>query len=681
MALSMALLLVAVVPLLLLTLGPCSATVATVSAARQLSVLCFSQGTILRAIDNPLFDECRRRGSSSVLPVYFRDVAAADAFAQDLCAETERAGLQSLAHKIGGRIAIVEGHAEATWALSELLRSAREEGFGSMHVLYVNTSVAASPRLERVLAAAVQQSGHSELVAVRDDLFAGTSTAQISAEVSEINDLRLDRYTGRYARLDSSVVVPAASTPTMGDLSNVLTGPLRERAGAIGHISLLDGCATVSLLTGEDLAMSLISESVNTDEISFSYKYRHRYVDEFSTSAEHRRSLARLANASINSAYTNFFQGEVVGSYLSRFLAQGSLSPRLVLHARSLLAKSLARRLERPLVCRLRTEAVRKDWHSFVSRSALRLYGEDRPDLEWRYSYSRFKGHLTREAAMGPEPSPGQPWIVFVHGFGGSLEQSTQLAKALLRRNPRLRISALDLMGFGHSEKIPVSINQYFWRDQVVRFLETSTINSATADGQSSVILMGNSIGGFIAAAAASHLSETRNARVRCDGLVLCNSAGQINGGGLEDADIDALFPPYTGPAGELLRLFGRGVFSLLQPRIQQTCEWLYPTNPSPVRGGTAANILRDSCDIGAEDIIAAGGKLPKPEPFNSLLRKFEGRVLVAQGVLDPLNDARARAAQFGGIRSGITVDLLQAGHCPMEELPEEVADSILRWM
>jgi hypothetical protein len=49
--------------------------------------------------------------------------------------------------------------------------------------------------------------------------------------------------------------------------------------------------------------------------------------------------------------------------------------------------------------------------------------------------------------------------------------------------------------------------------------------------------------------------------------------------------------------------------------------------------------------------------------------------------VLDPLNDAKDRMRRFGALRSGITVDPIQAGHCPHDELPKEVATSIARWM
>jgi hypothetical protein len=54
--------------------------------------------------------------------------------------------------------------------------------------------------------------------------------------------------------------------------------------------------------------------------------------------------------------------------------------------------------------------------------------------------------------------------------------------------------------------------------------------------------------------------------------------------------------------------------------------------------------------------------------------REYSGPVLIAQGALDPLNDAPTRAGIFKGIREGVTVDLLPLGHCPMDEDPKMVS-------
>jgi len=63
-----------------------------------------------------------------------------------------------------------------------------------------------------------------------------------------------------------------------------------------------------------------------------------------------------------------------------------------------------------------------------------------------------------------------------------------------------------------------------------------------------------------------------------------------------------------------------------------------------------------------------------------SLFNKFRGPTLIAQGGLDPLNDAKDRARQFGEIRKGIDVDVLELGHCAFHENPILLSSSIKKW-
>ena len=65
---------------------------------------------------------------------------------------------------------------------------------------------------------------------------------------------------------------------------------------------------------------------------------------------------------------------------------------------------------------------------------------------------------------------------------------------------------------------------------------------------------------------------------------------------------------------------------------------------------------------------------------MNDIFREYTGPVLIAQGALDPLNNAPQRAAQFENIRSGVWVNLMDLGHCPMDEGPQEVAAGVMQW-
>ena len=155
-------------------------------------------------------------------------------------------------------------------------------------------------------------------------------------------------------------------------------------------------------------------------------------------------------------------------------------------------------------------------------------------------------------------------------------------------------------------------------------------------------------------------------------------------------------------PPREVARIGGTGLLAYLRPRIQSICKNLYPTNPDAVNEVLTSNILRDSLDPGAINVMISGSKLPPPRTANELLGAdfgsarshskedssiipaaegmWEGRTIVAQGELDPLNDAKTRARLLGELRDGITVRPINAGHCPHDELNEEIASAIAQW-
>ena len=274
-----------------------------------------------------------------------------------------------------------------------------------------------------------------------------------------------------------------------------------------------------------------------------------------------------------------------------------------------------------------------------------------------------------------------------------------------------------------------------FFCEQVLDFVKECAIPK---HGWESYVVGGNSIGGFTSMSAAAcdtarivtddsqpqcTLVTSRGAPGTglCEGLILMNSAGPIKtkeeiesekaaaeaiasedprsgATRLSIAQVTAInaLPVCSPPPRPVARAFGNGLLLYLRPNIQSICVNLYPTNPSAVDDSLCGSIERDSLDPGAICVMMAGAKLPVPRTANELLNSdfrmgltdassvhestFDGPVLVAQGVLDPLNDAQDRLERFGALRQGITMDGIQAGHCPHDELPERVAQSILKW-
>jgi pimeloyl-ACP methyl ester carboxylesterase len=422
---------------------------------------------------------------------------------------------------------------------------------------------------------------------------------------------------------------------------------------------------------GESKALQLLKEYIELGDQAFSLKYYEQFIHSFATSSELQQSLHRLVskpNTRINLKRESYFPGEVFSAMMSAYLAMGCISPRLLYWARSTMFPGLRGvGIERPLFCRLRDESIRRDWHLKLSMKAAS------PNLR----FAHWKGYLQREY-WSSHHDPSKPSLVLIHGFGGSINQYTGLIQEL---ESSFNCYALDSLGFGQSEKPPLSYNQYLWRDQARDFVEKIYKSSQSQE----IYLAGNSIGGFTAAAVAADLADSSD--IRLAGLILINSAGQLYSPETYQANITSklddcyLYPTYSGPPSQVLQGIGKAIFSLLQPNIKRMCEWLYPTNPAYVSQGLTQAIYRDSCDMGASDVIAAGAKLPPPRPMNSLLEDYRGPVLIAQGVLDPLNDAKTRAYAYERIRPNISIDLLQLGHCPMDENPRLVATSIRSWM
>lgn len=435
----------------------------------------------------------------------------------------------------------------------------------------------------------------------------------------------------------------------------------------------------------------------------------------------------------------NWLAGESMVRYLSAPLLLGTVSPRRVWHTSSyesaIFVSPLKRLVEgrewhRLLAARniLTEEAYRNDTTKSgdITKSATMS--------STYYRYWRYHGFLCRYAVTDFHESSSttilseedKEGVVLVHGFGAS---GSQWNKAMMELKLCVAAStkagpstttasqglAPDLIGFGEAEKPALSYSGYMWDSQVLDFVKERAM---AVHGCTSFVTGGNSIGGFTSMSlAASDAADVDGRSLsssgapgtqRCTGLVLMNSAGPVKT--LEEASAETTttsiavatvkgrLPICKPPARPVARLFGNVLLGYLRPRIQSICKNLYPTNPAAVDESLCTGIFRDSLDPGAINVMMAGAKLPPPRSANELLKAdfgraatvenveipeafFDGPVLVAQGVLDPLNDSTDRMNRFGALRAGITKDPINAGHCPHDELPGAVAQSISNWM
>ena len=400
----------------------------------------------------------------------------------------------------------------------------------------------------------------------------------------------------------------------------------------------------------------------------------------------------------------NWMAGESLIRYLAAPLLFGTVSPRRIWHT--------AQYENLLFVCPLKRLVESREWHKLLAARNM--------DDSARYSYWRYHGFLCRyaETPMSePATATEMSGMLLVHGFGASGAQWNKCMDELAAQGIDAMHQGLapDLVGFGQSEKPSLSYSGYLWDSMVMDFVKEVAI---AQNGWKSYITGGNSIGGYtsmaLAACDAAVVGEGKATSsgapgtCSCTGLVLMNSAGPV----LSRKDVESessprlsvaqktagdLLPPSSPPLRPVARSFGNVLLTYLRPRIQSICVNLYPTNPSSVDDELCDGILRDSLDPGAIFVMMAGSKLPPPRTANEMLAadfgssvesasviaesSFRGPVLITQGILDPLNDAKDRLKRFGELRSDVVTDAIDAGHCPHDELPGRVASSIAKWI
>eukprot|EP00741_Cyanophora_paradoxa_P007234 tig00001094_g6998.t1 len=338
--------------------------------------------------------------------------------------------------------------------------------------------------------------------------------------------------------------------------------------------------------------------------------------------------------------------------HFSTAIAHGCLSPRQIYAA----ARRCERRRGYPFGVSLATVASAlqaAERHDFHARAAAQ-----RAALEpQRVRYWRWRGFLVNYVCAG---STG-PAILLVHGFGASVGHWRRNIADLATDH---RVFALDLLGFGRSEKPELGgggggYGQDLWVPLVGDFLREVVREPA--------LVAGNSIGGYVAMSAAADFKEL----VR--GVALLNTAGPLLPPGSPEAPGEAA-PNVFARSRRLTDAVAWGIFQYLLRSVEKTLVRVYPRNPAAADARLAAEIKRDALDPGATGVLAAGFTLPKPRTINALVAASEAPVMVLQGEHDPLNDARGRAERLAAVLGERgELHLLDAGHCPHDERPELV--------
>ncbi|XP_073124044.1 uncharacterized protein [Henckelia pumila] len=285
----------------------------------------------------------------------------------------------------------------------------------------------------------------------------------------------------------------------------------------------------------------------------------------------------------------------------------------------------------------------------------LNMYGQRSGAGKFDIRIWRWNNHLIQYTVAGCEG----PAVLLVHGFGAFLEHYRDNINPIAEAGNR--VWALTIIGFGKSEKPNILYTELAWAELLRDFI-IDVIGEP-------VHLIGNSIGGYFAAIAAGLWSPLAKS------VVLMNSAGNI-------------VPQYTSQyysvdrqTSGAARLGAKLVLPYLRFNIRNILKSFYPKKTDRADDWLINEMLRASYDPGVTYILESIFSFDLSLPLNFLLEGFENRILVIQGMEDPLFDSKSKLAMFEKHCRGVVIKEIHAGHCPHDEEPNEVNCIIKEWV
>ena len=259
--------------------------------------------------------------------------------------------------------------------------------------------------------------------------------------------------------------------------------------------------------------------------------------------------------------------------------------------------------------------------------------------------------------------------VLLIHGLGASTDHWRFNIPAL---SSRYEVHAIDLLGFGKSPKPnDVDYSGSLWKEQAVAY-----VNEVI---QKPTVIVGNSLGGYAALAAGAELNELSA------GVILLNAAGYFSEEKLIKKNM--LQTSIETVAGIFLKnvVLQRLIFeNMRNPKnIRKTLNQVY-VDKKNVDDYLVESIRNPSLDIGAFNVFRSvfNPSGPQGEPLDSLFNKLNAPLLLLWGSKDPwMNTPKKRELYKKYTPENTTEVLLDAGHCPHDEIPDQVNNYILDWL
>ncbi|NHC34844.1 alpha/beta fold hydrolase [Scytonema millei] len=279
-----------------------------------------------------------------------------------------------------------------------------------------------------------------------------------------------------------------------------------------------------------------------------------------------------------------------------------------------------------------------------------------------------WRGWQTRYTFIRPEqPQPQTTPIILLHGFGTSIGHWRQNLAVLGEQHT---VYAVDMLGFGASEKAPVSYKVELWVEQVYDFWRTFI--------QHPVVLVGNSIGSLVSLrAAAMHPDMVQ-------GIVMLS---------LPDLSIrQEAIPKILRPAIAAIEnlftspLLIKTIFRIVRrPQVVKRWAGIAYANSEAVTDELVDILLGPAQDRGSAQAFYATLKAMLDSQFDpsvkSILSNLNIPILLIWGQQDRMIPP-AFAPKFAAYNPNVQLLILEnAGHFAHDECPEEVNQAVLDWI
>ena len=269
-----------------------------------------------------------------------------------------------------------------------------------------------------------------------------------------------------------------------------------------------------------------------------------------------------------------------------------------------------------------------------------------------------WRGHTVKYKIEGT----GQP-LVLVHGFGAAIGHWRKNIPAWAAAG--YRVYALDLLGFGNSDKPAIAYSLELWQELLEDFWREQV--------QTPAIFIGNSIGALLS------LMMAANAPTMVSGAVLLNVAGGLNH---RPHELNPILGLVMAGFTKLVSnpITGKFIFNQIRQksRIRNTLTQVY-CDRTAITDELVDILYLPSCDPGAQTVFASVLTAPAGPSPAELLPQVNCPLLVLWGEADPWTPIKG--AEIFTQREIPVIPIPHTGHCPHDENPDTVNPLVLNWL